>query len=134
MGQKHYVEAERTFRECLAAAAKVGPEDYSWEGFFIESMVGDSLAKQGKHGEADPVLIAGYRGMKTHEERILPHERQWLVLVVESIFNHYATWGKPEEAAKWEKELAIERAKLPKVEVNSPPIKEALTNDRAANR
>ena len=59
---KKWVEAEPLIRECLAIRTKTQPD--SWTTFNAQSMLGGSLLGQKKYAEAEPLLIAGYNGMK----------------------------------------------------------------------
>jgi tetratricopeptide (TPR) repeat protein len=55
-------EAEAFFREALGILDRTGPD--SWARFNTQTMLGASLAAQHKYGEAEPLLLSGYEGLK----------------------------------------------------------------------
>jgi tetratricopeptide (TPR) repeat protein len=63
-----YAEAEKLLRECVAIRAKVEPD--AWTTFNTQSMLGGALVGQKKYTEAEPLLLAGYEGMKKQEAKI----------------------------------------------------------------
>ena len=63
-------------------------------------MLGGSLAGQGKHDEADPLLIEGYEKMEPPAKWAI-RKREAL----ERLIEHYEAWGKPEEVARYKKLL-----------------------------
>ena len=65
------------------------------------SLLGAVKQAQGKYEVAEPLLLAGYEGLKAQQDSIpkpygfmLPEARQ-------RIIDFYETWDKPEEAARW---------------------------------
>ena len=58
-----------------------------------------------KFGDAEPVLLQGYDGMKQRVAQIPPEARIRLRKVVEWIVSLYEAWGKPAKAAEWRKTL-----------------------------
>src|SRR5262249_62026892 len=92
-------------RECLQIRAPKLPDD--WRRFFRQSLLGASLAGQQKYADAEPLLRAGYEGMKAHDQTIPAPERETrLAEALERPLHPYDACGKPEQAAAW-------RAKLP---------------------
>ncbi len=65
-----YPLAERLLRECLAIREKTEPD--AWTTFNTQSMLGGALLGQKKYAEAEPLLLAGYEGMKQRETKIPP--------------------------------------------------------------
>ncbi len=59
------MEAEPLLRECLAIREKALPDN--WLTFNTRSMLGGLLLGQKKYEEAEPLLLAGYEGMKERE-------------------------------------------------------------------
>jgi serine/threonine protein kinase/tetratricopeptide (TPR) repeat protein len=98
-------EAEQVFRECLSIFEKKQPDD--WMTFDAKSSLGGSLLDQKKYTEAEPLLLNGYEGMKKREEKIPAGRYGWdrLLESLERLARFYEVTGKPEEAAKWRKEL-----------------------------
>jgi eukaryotic-like serine/threonine-protein kinase len=101
LSQGKFAESEPLAREAMQIDRKKQPDD--WQGFFVESLLGASLAGQKKYAEAEPLLLEGYQGMLERKNRIevpnwyhLDRAREWLV-------QFYLAWGKPEKAAEWKK-------------------------------
>ena len=63
-------EAEPLLRECLAIREKTQPD--VWSTFNTKSLLGGALLGQKKYAEAEPLLLAGYEGMKQREKTIPP--------------------------------------------------------------
>jgi eukaryotic-like serine/threonine-protein kinase len=61
-------EAESLFRESLAIRDKSDPK--AWTTFETRGFLGASLAAQGKTAAAEPLLRAGYDGMKARADKI----------------------------------------------------------------
>src|SRR5262249_25438709 len=55
-------EAEPLLRECLAIHARAIPDD--WRRFSTMSLLGGAVLGQGRYAEAEPLVVAGYEGMK----------------------------------------------------------------------
>jgi hypothetical protein len=98
-----YVDAEMLLRPSLAMSKQKLPDD--WTTFHAMSLLGHSLARQMKFTEAEPLLLEGYQGMKQREDRIAYPEKRYLIVALDSLVQLYEALGKPEEAAKWRKEL-----------------------------
>lgn len=78
-----YGKAEMLLRESLRGYQKTTSD--SWRRYYTQSMLGASLAGQGKHSEARPLLTSGYEGMLQRQNSIpwenratLVEVRQWL--------------------------------------------------------
>jgi tRNA A-37 threonylcarbamoyl transferase component Bud32 len=63
---KAFAEAEPLLRECLVIREKTQPDE--WTTFGTKSMLGGALLGQKKYAEAEPLLLAGYEGMKQRGE------------------------------------------------------------------
>ena len=56
-------------------------------------------------------MLANYEGLKQNEAQIPPEEKDALLRdAVARLVQLYDAWGKPDEAAKWRKELAARPA------------------------
>jgi hypothetical protein len=105
---QQYAEAEKLLCECLAIRTKQQPEDF--RTFNAQSYLGAALLGQQKYAEAEPLLLAGYQGMKQREQTVEPQASDLnLRVALERLVQLYHAWGKPDEAAKWR----AERAKYP---------------------
>ena len=99
--QKRYPDAELLLHEAM-----VGPESQNlqiWDAADRQSLLGVSLLGQGKYAEAEPLLLAGYDGLKKLSPAIsvdanLPEAGQCLVRL-------YSAWGKQEKADEWRRKL-----------------------------
>jgi serine/threonine protein kinase/tetratricopeptide (TPR) repeat protein len=96
-------EAEPLLRECLAIRQKTQPD--AWSTFNTQSMLGGALLGQKKYADAEPLLLAGYQGMKKQEAQIPLEGKVRLTEAVERLVQLYEATGKKDEAAKWRKEL-----------------------------
>jgi tetratricopeptide (TPR) repeat protein len=65
---RRYVDAEQPLRDALQAWTKVRP--IGWEYFSTESMLGESLAGQGRRAEAASLLDLGFQGLLAHSGNI----------------------------------------------------------------
>jgi serine/threonine protein kinase len=50
-------------------------------------------------------------GMDTRQGKLAPHDRDCLDAALEGLVELYDAWGRPDEAAKWRKELEKTKAK-----------------------
>jgi hypothetical protein len=76
-------------------------------------MLGGSLLGQKKYAEAEPLLLAGYEGMKRRDERIAPIHKVRLAEAIERLVQLYEAWGNVEKAAAWRAKLPSAAAELP---------------------
>ena len=100
---KAFVEAEPLLRECLAIREKAQAD--AWYTFNSKSQLGGALLGQQKYAEAEPLLVAGYDGMKRREATIPPQAKDRLTEALERLVQLSEATGRPDEAAKWRKEL-----------------------------
>jgi tetratricopeptide (TPR) repeat protein len=98
-----FAEAEPVMRECLAIRKKSNPDGYRY--FNAESVLGGSLSGQGKYSEAEPLLLAGYQGMKQLGDKLPEIGKPRFQRAGDRIVALYAAWGKPEKAAEWRANL-----------------------------
>jgi hypothetical protein len=91
----------------------------------LQSLFGECLVRQRKFAEAEPLLLAGYKGMKQRADRrdqpggSPPTVR--LTEALERLVRLYEATGKPDEAARWRKELEkIQSATPPAGNVKQP--------------
>jgi len=101
LSQGKFTESEPLAREALEFDRKKQPDD--WQRFRAESLLGASLSGQKKYAEAEPLLLEGYQGMLARKDRIAVPDWYNLDRAGEWIAQLYQAWGKPQEAAKWQK-------------------------------
>jgi hypothetical protein len=61
---------------------------------------------QGKCAEAEPLLLAGYKGLKERESKARPDELPRIAEAGAKIVALYDAWGKKDQAAEWWARLA----------------------------
>ena len=85
-------------------------------------MLGGALLGQKKYAEAEPLLLAGYEGMKQREAKIPPLGKVRLTEALERLVQFYEALEKKDEAAKWRKELEARKEvrKRPKLDKPRP--------------
>ncbi len=103
MKQGRNSEAEPMLRECLALRKRTAPD--GWRLFRAESLLGASLANLKRYAEAEPMLLAGYEGMKQREEHMPAYEKKYVKSAGEQIVELYAKWAKPAELAQWRQRI-----------------------------
>jgi eukaryotic-like serine/threonine-protein kinase len=97
--QKRFADAEPLLREALAGYEKTAPG--SWPLYRSQSLLGSSLAAQGRFVEAEPLLVDGYNGMTGQTEAIPFEFRSTIGWTRQQLVQMYERWKKPEEAAAW---------------------------------
>jgi serine/threonine-protein kinase len=118
-----WTEAEPVLRECLAMREKNDPDE--WRTFNTRSQLGGSLLGQGKHAEAEPLIVSGCEGLKARlrQKLVGPQDLTWqpigdlgptpddsesrLAEAVERVVDLYESWGKPDRAAEWRARMAL---------------------------
>ena len=101
-------EAELKLRECLTIREKIQPDD--WTTFDTKSMLGEALVDQKKFAEAEPLLAVGLRGHETTRRHDPAAGQTSSHKALERLVKLYEAWGKHDEAMKWRKKLAGNRA------------------------
>jgi tetratricopeptide (TPR) repeat protein len=105
--QRKYIEAEAPCRQALAIREKNEPD--GWGTFNTKSMLGGIMLGQKKFVEAEPLLLAGYEGMKQRQNKIPPTAKDRLTEAVERLVTLYHDQGKADQAAQWSRTLAATR-------------------------
>jgi tetratricopeptide (TPR) repeat protein len=98
------VEAEPLLRECLLVRQKQQAD--AWETYHTQSLLGGSLLGQKKYAAAEPLLLAGYEGMKQRQAKIYFPDQVYMAEGVERLVALYQAWGKKEEADRWRRKSA----------------------------
>jgi tetratricopeptide (TPR) repeat protein len=106
-------EAEPVLRECLGAREKKQPN--RWLTFHTKSLLGESYLGQNRYTEAEPLLLAGYEGMKLRENQMRKNEKIHLAEALARLVQLYDAWGRKELSDGWRKKL-----EAAKIEVQSP--------------
>ncbi len=103
-----FAEAEPLLRECLAIREKTQPN--LWATFNTQSALGGALLGQKNFAGAEPLLIAGYEGMKQRENTIPPQGQVRLTQALERLVQLCEATNIPDKAATWRKELETRKA------------------------
>jgi serine/threonine protein kinase len=101
--QARWAEAEPILRDCLQIREALQPE--LWATFNTRSQLGASLLGQGRYGEAESLIVAGYEGLRAREPSIPQPAKPRLTEAAARVVKLYEDWGKPELAAEWKKRL-----------------------------
>jgi hypothetical protein len=107
LGRGRWDEAEPLLRQCLALREKEMPDD--WRTFNTRALLGGALLGQKRSAEAEPLLLAGYRGMKEREASIPPPGRPRMTEALERLVRLYEATGQAAEAAAWRATLEAAR-------------------------
>jgi RNA polymerase sigma factor (TIGR02999 family) len=83
----------------------------AWTTFHTKSWLGETLASQKKYAEAEPLLLAGYEGLKRREADIPLQSRVRLTQALERLVAFYTALGKADEAGHWRKRLEAHKQK-----------------------
>ncbi len=101
---KAFGEAEPLLRECLAIRAQAEPD--VWTTFNTQSLLGEALLGQNKYDEAEPLLLAGYEGMKLREKAIPFTANNRILAALDRLIGFYSVTNKPDAVKKWHAERA----------------------------
>jgi tetratricopeptide (TPR) repeat protein len=93
LDQKRYAEAEPLLREALDGQLKTGAD--TWRRYYTESLLGACLVRLGKYAEAEPILLAGYKGVLARQNTMPFENREMVDEVRESVGRLYKEWGRP---------------------------------------
>ena len=127
--QKKPAAAESDLRQALAILER---HPNVREQFYARSLLGTALADQGRYLDAESLLLEVYRGTKNvaedHKAEVTgPSRRQ--VDALERLVQLYDNWKRPDDAAKWRKELAARTASA-----RNPEAKAPVSGRSAVNR
>jgi serine/threonine protein kinase len=112
LGEGKDAEAERPLRECLQSLdrAQPGPPSRANSRAIVQGLLGESLLRQHRYAEAEPLLLASHEGLKAPREawdaETSPPQERHGIQALKRLVRLYDTWGKPERAAAWRSELA----------------------------
>jgi hypothetical protein len=82
-----------------------------WRRFFAMSLLGRALLDQAQYVEAEPLVVAGYEGMKAREAKIPTVSKPHLSSAARQVVRLYEAWDKREQAQSWAAKLGL--AELP---------------------
>jgi tetratricopeptide (TPR) repeat protein/tRNA A-37 threonylcarbamoyl transferase component Bud32 len=113
---KDWAGAEPLLRESLAVREAKEPD--LWSTFNAKSLLGEALLGRKAYGEAEPLLRAGYEGLKARAGRIpVRFKALRLVETLDRLIALAEATGTAEEVKKWKEERA------------KPPVASHATGD-----
>jgi tetratricopeptide (TPR) repeat protein len=104
--QNRSEHAEGVLRESLAVYEKKQPN--AWPTFYTQSLLGYARLEQKQYTDAEPLLLAGYQGLKKRAAQIPPVSKSLLGDAAQRLVALYEAWDRPEQAATWRKIVAAE--------------------------
>src|SRR5262249_32308162 len=120
VGQQKFAEAEEILRTCVAGSIERQP--VLWTTFKRRSLLGTALLGQAraakrvdpaqaesKFAAAEQELVAGYEGLQVR----VGEGGWWMLEASQALVDLYTAWDKPDEVAKWQKELQANVAEKP---------------------
>ncbi|MBS0264919.1 MAG: tetratricopeptide repeat protein [Planctomycetes bacterium] len=107
---QQFAAAEPYLRECLEIRQRLLPDD--WTTSNTQSMLGGALAGQKKFAEAEPLLLAGWTGLRDRARQVPPNGKIRILESYQRLVDCYTAWGKPAEAEHWQQELDRSRSTL----------------------
>jgi serine/threonine protein kinase/tetratricopeptide (TPR) repeat protein len=114
--QKKWKDAEPVLRECLTRREKLNARANqpvaAWQIATTKSMLGGALAGQEQYGDAEPLLLAGYEGLKSGIATLPPPGQTRLLEAIERLVDFYTATNKLDEATKWRERLQEDKSLL----------------------
>ncbi len=101
--QKKYDQAEPPLRECVQICEQRHPSH--WIRFQATSLLGAVLAGQKKFADAEPLLISGYEGLRSHRSVDHADGRPLITDALERVVQFYDARGKSDKAEEWRHKL-----------------------------
>ncbi|GEM_PF-1564732 len=101
---RRYSAAQRYAQECLQIAQehKILPETL----FQAMALLGQALAAQGKHAQAEKLLLENIQELQKRKGQLAPDTwRHGTELILRQLVALYQAWDKPEQARHWQTEL-----------------------------
>jgi hypothetical protein len=104
MAQGRYADAEPVVRECLTIAAALNANP--WVSLALQSLLGHCLLGQRRYAHAEWWLLQSWTGLQQLQaQKPSPGVQGSLAETADRLILLYDQWQKPEQAAKWRKEL-----------------------------
>ncbi|MGZ4811721.1 MAG: tetratricopeptide repeat protein [Terriglobales bacterium] len=104
LDERRYPEAESVLRQALETEKQARPEGF--RRYWMENLLGASMAGEKKYSDAEPLLVSGYEGMKQTAAKVPDVRRQKLTKAGEQVLRLYSEWSKPDKLAQWKEIVA----------------------------
>ena len=109
------------YRETLEVqTAMLGPQHAETVATTVG--LGTSLLRQEKYAEAESHLTGAREALQARQQKNLPNFSLRPSEVLERLVELYTAWDRPDEAAKWRKELEAKTAVEQSASTNSRPL------------
>jgi tetratricopeptide (TPR) repeat protein len=105
LDNRSFADTEPLLRECLSIRERKQPDD--WTTFNTQSLLGGALLGQNQVAAAEPLLLAGYEGMKKREKTMQPANRSRLANASGRLVDLYTATKRPDELKRWQAERAL---------------------------
>jgi eukaryotic-like serine/threonine-protein kinase len=102
--EEKFSDAEPMARECFQLEEKFSPD--SWQPRCAQCVLGVSLLGQQKYADAEPLLVAGYEGLKQREATIPKVGKARLKEAAQGLVKLYEATDQAGKAALWNEKLA----------------------------
>ncbi len=89
----------------MSLREELAPDD--WSRYDAMSLLGEALLGQGRYGEAEPLVVAGYEGLKARASRVPLTDRFRVPAAADQVVRLYEQWGKPDQATAWKEKLGL---------------------------
>ena len=99
-----FADAQGLLQESLLIREQLEPQ--AWTTFSAKALLGVALLGQKNFAEAEPLMLAGFEGMKQRETTIPPAAKVRIPETIDSLIELYTALGKTESVEKWQVERA----------------------------
>ena len=99
-----YSAAEALLRHTLEARRRLFPDE--WRTAQTASLLGEALLGEKRLAEAEPLLLAGFKGLKAQSARIPASADVSFRHSGDCLVKLYQDWGKSAESESWRRQLA----------------------------
>jgi hypothetical protein len=100
--QRKWADAELILRESLTVREKQQPD--LWQTFLTKSMLGGALLGRKQYADAEPLLLAGYQGMKQREAKMSAQAKRYLIEALERLVQLYEASAQQDKADVWRRQ------------------------------
>lgn len=104
MLQRKFAQAEGTLQR--VCSAYVDAKLDVWQRYSCDALLGESLVAQKRFSEAEPLLLAGYDGLRQRETSVPAVSKPTIDRAAEWLARLYSEEGKPDLAEQWKKKSA----------------------------
>jgi hypothetical protein len=94
-------------RSCLKFREEKQPD--RWTTFHTQLLLGSSLLGQQRYADAEPLLLAGYKGLDQRRAQVPVQDQGLLLAALERLVQLYEATGHEEQAAAWRTRLDAAR-------------------------